>query len=179
VSGTTALVVFMRGVNVGGNRVFQPSILAKELAHLGVLNVGAAGTFVITGRCAQATLRAEFLKRMAFPAELMICRGRDVLDLVARDPFPKQALAGDMRRFVSVMARPPRTYPPLPLDIPAGGEWQVRFIEVSGRFALALWRRLGRSIVDPNGVAEKHFRVTSTTRNWNTIVRVAGILSRS
>lgn len=170
-------MLFMRGVNVGGKRVFQPSLLAKELSHLGALNVGAAGTFIITGRCTQASLRAEILERMAFPAELLICRGSEIIDLVARNPFPKQPVAGDVRRFASILARSPRTVPRLPLDIPAGKDWQVRFIEVSGRFALALWRRLGRSFVDPNGVAEKHFGVTATTRNWNTIVRIAGMLA--
>jgi hypothetical protein len=43
-----ALVVFMRGVNVGGNKTFQPSLLAKGLEHFGVANIGAAGTFVDT-----------------------------------------------------------------------------------------------------------------------------------
>ncbi|MBI3694456.1 MAG: hypothetical protein HY238_06415, partial [Acidobacteria bacterium] len=42
-----ALVVFMRGVNVGGHKAFQPSVLARELAAFDVVNVGAAGTFVI------------------------------------------------------------------------------------------------------------------------------------
>jgi uncharacterized protein (DUF1697 family) len=176
VSGTHALVLFMRGVNVGGNKVFQPSLLAKELSHLGVLNIGAAGTFIITGQCSQATLRAEILNRLAFPAELMICRGSDIVDLVARNPFLGETVPGDVRRFASVLARSPRTYSPLPHGIPAGKEWQVRFIDVSGRFALALWRRLGRSPLDPNGVAEKHFGMTATTRSWNTIVRIAGIL---
>jgi uncharacterized protein (DUF1697 family) len=41
-----ALVVFLRGVNVGGHRTFRPSILARELSDYGVVNVGAAGTFV-------------------------------------------------------------------------------------------------------------------------------------
>ena len=41
-----ALVVFLRGVNVGGHRTFRPSLLARQLEPYGVVNVGAAGTFV-------------------------------------------------------------------------------------------------------------------------------------
>ena len=37
-----ALVVFMRAVNVGGYQKFQPAALAKKLADLDVLNIGAA-----------------------------------------------------------------------------------------------------------------------------------------
>ena len=42
-----ALVVFLRGVNVGGHRTFRPSVLARELGDYDVVNVGAAGTFVV------------------------------------------------------------------------------------------------------------------------------------
>ena len=42
-----ALIVFLRGVNVGGHRTFRPSILARELSDYDVVNVGAAGTFVV------------------------------------------------------------------------------------------------------------------------------------
>jgi hypothetical protein len=41
-----ALIVFLRGVDVGGHRTFRPSILARELSDHDVVNVGAAGTFI-------------------------------------------------------------------------------------------------------------------------------------
>lgn len=171
-----SLVVFMRGVNVGGHKTFQPSLLAKELVHLGVINVGAAGTFVIPGTVAETTLRAEFLGRLPFPAELMICRGRDLVKLAAKKPFPERPSHKDVRRFVSVMAKHPRQPPPLPLSQPPGDGWQVQVIGVSGRFALSLWRPMGRSSVDLNGVVERSFGVSATTRNWNTIVKICDIL---
>ncbi len=55
----------MRGVNVGSAKRFQPSLLARDLEHLGVSNLGAAGTFVVRGAIGQAALRAEFLRRAA------------------------------------------------------------------------------------------------------------------
>jgi uncharacterized protein (DUF1697 family) len=174
-----ALVVFLRGVNVGGHKTFQPSALVQELGHLGAKNVGAAGTFIIRGRCSVATARAEFAAKLKFPAELIVCRGRDLLNLVARDPFGRPPAAGDIRRFVSVLQNQLRGLPELPLDVPDSESWQVRFIEVSGPFALAWWRRLGTRFVDPNAVAEKSFGVTATTRNWNTILKVAALLQRA
>jgi hypothetical protein len=35
-----ALVVFLRGVNVGGHRTFRPSVLAKELSDHDVRRAG-------------------------------------------------------------------------------------------------------------------------------------------
>jgi len=57
-----ALVVFLRGVNVGGHKTFQPSVLARELSDFDVVNVGAAGTFVIRKTISQAMVRAELLR---------------------------------------------------------------------------------------------------------------------
>jgi uncharacterized protein (DUF1697 family) len=169
-------VVFMRGVNVGGNKRFQPSVLARELAHLGAVNLGAAGTIVVRKRLAHAAVRAEFLRRLPFAAELMICPGHELLKLVADEPFCGPALPPDVRRFVSVLARRPRTIPPLPFSFPPSDEWQVRIIGVSGRLAWAWWRRRGRSFLDPNDVIEKQLGVSATTRNWNTIVRLCDLL---
>ena len=171
-----ALVLFMRAVNVGGHQVFRPSLLAKELAHLGVINLGAAGTFVVPGTVSQEALRSEVLRRLPVPAELMICPGREVVELVARDPFPNEPGAKDARRFVSVMARRPRKAPSLPLAQPAGTQWQVKIVVVLGRFALSLYRRLGPSSVDINGLVEKRFDVSATTRNWNTIAKIGDLL---
>ena len=42
-----ALVVFLRGVNVGGHRTFRPSVLAQQLRGYSRVNVGAAVTFVV------------------------------------------------------------------------------------------------------------------------------------
>ena len=41
--GSMALIVFFRGINVGGHRAIRPSVLAKELGIYDAVNVGAAG----------------------------------------------------------------------------------------------------------------------------------------
>jgi len=49
---------------VGGHRTFRPTVLAKQLAHLGTVNVGAAGTFVVRHAISRVTLRAELERRL-------------------------------------------------------------------------------------------------------------------
>jgi hypothetical protein len=56
-----ALVVFIRGVNVGGRRTIRPSVLARGLSDYSVVNVGAAGTFVVRKPCSRAKFRATLL----------------------------------------------------------------------------------------------------------------------
>ena len=171
-----ASVVFLRGVNVGGNRTFQPSLVARALAQWDVVNVGAAGTFVIRKPIGEAAVRAGFLAKLPFETHLTICRGRDLLDLAAAKPFSSPPPGSDTRPFVSVLAKRPRTLPRLPISQPPGEKWQVRIVAVSGKLVLSLWRRQGKTMLYPNEVVEKHFGAPATTRNWNTIVTLCGIL---
>src|SRR5260221_3490096 len=84
-----ASVVFLKGVNVGGHRLFRPSVFAKELVKYDVVNVGAAGTFVVRKPSSQAKLRAELLRRLPFEAEAMICSARDIISLPSPKPFAR------------------------------------------------------------------------------------------
>jgi hypothetical protein len=133
-----ALVVFLRGVNVGGHKTFQPSVLAKDLAEYDVVNVGAAGTFVVRKPISQAKLRAELLRRLPFEPQIMICSGHDVIDLVSMDPFAGGPAGPDIVRFMSVLAKRPQVPPGIPISLPAGDDWLVKIIAVRGRFAFGL-----------------------------------------
>src|ERR1051325_140915 len=82
-----ASVVFFRAVNVAGHQTFQPGKLAKELATFGIVNIGAAGTFVVRENVAPTKLREEILRRLPFKPELMICPVKDVLALARGDWF--------------------------------------------------------------------------------------------
>ena len=173
-----AWVVFLRGVNVGGHKTFRPSVIARELAGYGVINVGAAGTLVVRGTVSQASLRTEILRRLPFKPELMMCPARELLELARREPFRDAPPEKHARRFVSVMQKAPRTLPRLPLEQPAGDKWEVKIIGISGRFAWSLWRRQGGAMVYPNAVVEKHLGIPATTRSWNTVSAICDILEK-
>ena len=60
-----ALVVLLRGVNVGGHRTFSPSALARSLSAYDVVNIGAAGTFVVRKPGAVSRFRADLCRELA------------------------------------------------------------------------------------------------------------------
>src|SRR5574341_2290026 len=103
-----ALVVFLRGVNVGGYRTFRPSVLARDLSGYGVVNVGAAGTFVVWKPGPRATFRAALLRKLPFEADVVLCDGRDLLRLETENPFGPAPPRSDVVRFVSALTRPAR-----------------------------------------------------------------------
>ena len=166
-------VVFFRAVNVGGHQKFQPSALARELADFGVVNIGAAGTFVVRENVGQTKLRQEILQRLPFEPELMICPARDVLAVADGGCFGDASPGKGEDRFVSVMQKVPRPLPALPLAEPVRGPWEVRVVAVTGRFALSI-RRIGKTY--PNAVVEKHFGVPATSRSWGTIETICKLL---
>jgi uncharacterized protein (DUF1697 family) len=105
----------------------------------------------------------------------MFCPARDVLELVAADPFSKHPSGPDITRFVSVLAKRLPAPPPLPLSLPSDGDWLLRIIAFQNRFVLGLYRRQMKAI-SYLGKIEKQFGVPMTTRNWNTIEKIANVL---
>jgi uncharacterized protein (DUF1697 family) len=168
-------VVFLRAVNVGGTNRCRPALIAKQLARVGIVNIGAVGTFVVGKDVSESTLRAAFARKLPFKCEIMICPARDIIKLASKDPFSREPSGPDITRFVSVLAKRLRTSPSLPLSLPSDDDWLVKIIAVQDRFVLGLYRREMKTI-SHLGKIEKLLGVPVTTRNWNTIVNVAKIL---
>ena len=166
-------VVFFRAANVGGHQVFKPAALAKELAELDLVNIGAAGTFVVRATASAKVVTAAIAGRVPFAPELMICTAKQVLDLAATKAFA--AKPKDADAMVTVMATRPARMPALPIERPAG-DWQVRIVAVTYPFVLSV-RRPRQPGIYPNAVVEKEFGVAATTRKWNTIAAIVKALT--
>ncbi len=107
-----ASVVFLRAANVGGTNVFRPAQLVTALKRLDVVNVGAAGTFVVRSSASAAAVRRAFLDEMPFVPTMAVRPGPDVIALVRSRPFEGVAFSEDLRGWVAVMTGPPNTSPP-------------------------------------------------------------------
>lgn len=171
-----ALVVLLRGVNVGGHRTFRPTALAEELKHLDIVNIGAAGTFVVRRRVSRKELRSEFASRLPFETEIVVCDGRKIARLLSRDFFAGYPARPDITRFVSVLSRRTRSAPGLPMSLPADGKWLLKILARDDRFLVGVYRREMKAI-GHLGTLDKVFGVPVTTRNWNTISAIAKVLA--
>jgi uncharacterized protein (DUF1697 family) len=170
-----ALIVFLRGVNVGGHRTFRPTILARELSDYDVVNVGAAGTFIVRKPGSRGEFRAELLRKLPFEAEVVLCEGRNLIRLETENPFGAEPSRPDIVRFVSILSKADRGLASIPCALPPRGEWFVRVIASKKRFVFGVYRRDMRTI-GYLGQIEKVFGVPATTRNWNTILAVVRIV---
>jgi uncharacterized protein (DUF1697 family) len=170
-----SLVVFLRGVNVGGYKTFKPTALAQQLQHLGVVSIGAAGTFVVRRAISRSQLRLELARRLPFETTILICSGIDIVRLASTTAFEDFPARTDTVRFVSVLSRLPRVGPRLPMTLPPAGKWLLNILARDGRFVLGLYRRQMKAIGYLSSL-DRLFGVPVTTRNWNTMTTIARVL---
>src|SRR6202050_1793324 len=170
-----ALIVFFRGINVGGHRTFRPSVLAKELAIYDAVNVGAAGTLVVRKPGLRAKFLAELRRKLPFEATIALCDGSDLIRLEMDNPFGTGPPPADVVQFVSILSEAGRRGVSLPIALPESGEWLVRIIGPQNRLVYGVYRRHMKTI-GYLGQIDKLFGAPATTRSWNTILSVLRIL---
>ena len=174
-SEEVALVVILRGVNVGGHRTFRPSLLAKAMSDHDVVNVGAGGTFVVRRPGSRARLRAELLRRLPFDTAIAICDGRDVVRLATDNPFGSGPSGSGVVRFLSILSGRGGVPATDPIRLPPKGEWLVRVVGSWKRFVFGEYRRHMKTI-GYLGRLDRLLGAAATTRTWNAILAVVRIL---
>jgi uncharacterized protein (DUF1697 family) len=141
-----------------------------------VINIGAVGTFVVRKNVSESALRSAIAKKLPFKCEIMICPAREIIKLATKDPFADQPSGPKITRFVNVLAKRLPSPPALPLCLPSDDDWLVKIVAIENRFVLGLYRRQMKAI-SYLGKVEKLLGVPATNRNWNTIQKVAKILT--
>lgn len=172
-----ALVVLLRGVNVGGHRTFRPTTLAEQLKYLDAINIGAAGTFVIRRPVTRARLRAELARQLPFDAQIMICQGGEILSLMSQRHFADQPVRPGIVRFVSVLSKSPRAVVSTPMSFPSRGKWLMKILARDNRFVFGVYRR-HMKVISYLGTFDRLFGVPVTTRSWSTITAIAKVLEK-
>jgi len=170
-----ALVVLLRGINVGGHGILRPRILAKKLSLYDAVSVGAAGTLVVRN----PGPRSEFLShlRLELPPETVVaaCDSRALMRLERQIPFNDEPRRADLVQFVTVLSSAAKRKVPVPLHIPKDGEWFVRIIGARGRLVYGVYRRHMKTI-GSLGQIDEIFGAPATTRSWSTMLAVLRIL---
>jgi uncharacterized protein (DUF1697 family) len=174
------LIVFLRGINVGGHRRFRPSVLAKELSAYDVVNVGAAGTLVVRRPGPRAKFFAELRRKLPLDTVVAYCTASDLLQFEMQNPFGAETsrtrpARGDIVQFVSILSKTGRKKISFPAAIPRSGEWFVRISGSKDRLVFGHYRRHMKTI-GYLGQIDKLFGAPATTRSWSTICSVLRIL---
>ena len=63
----------------------------------------------------------------------------------------------------------------MPATFPPQGPWLLRILAAESRFVFGLYRR-HMKVIGYLGTLDRLFGVPVTTRNWNTVTAIAGVL---
>lgn len=169
---------FLRAVNVGGRGVLKMESLRRALLGLGFSDVR---TLLQSGNVlfaspgeeteAEAAIRIEACLRDKLGVEttVLLRTKRELEKLVRRDPFGDEEAGRDVKRYVAFLARRPRPE----LDLPIVSVDGLELFSVEGREAFLLSRRVNGRYGFPNNFVEARLGIAATTRNWNTVLKLA------
>jgi len=169
----------LRGINVGGRKKVPMAALRELLADLGYADVvthlqSGNAVFSSSGKSPH-TLARTITDRIAgefgMDVKVVIRTGGELADIVRRSPLP-DGPENPSRFFVAFLSAAPE---PAATGAVESMSFDPDRIWISGTEAY-LWCPAGAAdTLLTNNFVEKRLKVTATSRNWNTVLKLADL----
>jgi uncharacterized protein (DUF1697 family) len=177
----TRYAAFLRGINVGGHRIIKKDELIRIFTGAGLRDVRtviASGNVLFTTDQTDMATLTETIERalqdaLGYDVTVFLRTIAQLQELVRRDPFAAID-DSDTKRYVIFLPHAPADPPTLPVHIPEES-FSVLGIEGAEVLVAAAKQPTGPRYGDPTAYINKTFGKVSTSRNWNTIVKIAGL----
>lgn len=172
-------VAFLRGINVGGHVTVKMEALRKAFSSLGFTNVS---TLLNSGNVIFETqeTKSDFLqKRIEEKLERTFGRPIDVLlrtvaqlqKLIDRNPFKNISVTPQTRLYITFLSE--KSVGTLKIPYKSEGE-DVHILSASkDEVVSVITLSTGKNTTDLMKIIEREFGKKVTTRNWNTVLKVA------
>ena len=176
-------VAFLRGINVGGHHKVPMADLRQRMAMLGfteittLLNSGNIIFSTVEGKISQLEKRIahDLEQHFEFPVPVLVRRAEEIEELITAQPFSEVEVTKDTRLYVSFL----KEDRPHDLSLPWTSEDRsFRILQIHNRIICSV---LDLSVTKtPKGMdaLEQLFGKNITTRNWNTLLRIAKKLEK-
>jgi len=174
-------VAFLRGINVGGNKLIKMEALAAVFTRAGFRNVKtyiASGNVIFSTPASNVDALAKRIEKLLLTSfghevSVLLFPFAELQAIVDTNPF-KRTKRGDVMLF-SVLLRAPSTRAKPPLESKTE-KFKVVAIHDRAVFIVARRKRTGW-FGFPNNWVEKEFGVTASTRNWSTLQKIVTAFS--
>lgn len=171
-------VAFLRGINVGGNKIVKMADLKKMLEAMGFTNVKtllASGNIVFETPQKDVTvltkvISAQLEKTFGFEIAVMLRSREEIQKLVDSAPFKNIAVTKETRLYVTFLSEKSTTGLKIPYSSPDGNFIIVRATATEVCSVLTISPRA--QTTDLMKILEKEFGKNVTTRNWNTVLKL-------
>jgi len=175
---TATQVAFLRAVNVGGKGVVTMADVRAAFEAAGcreVRTLGHAGNVLFISGCRSLSTQqkkiATTMHRLMGTRTDMCFRQLDqIVKLAAANPFGALISDRSIKLYVTFMDREPARRPKLPILV---AKEALELTAVRGTEAFIVSRRKPNGMYGfPNAIVEA-LGVVATTRNWNTVMKLA------
>lgn len=175
-------VGFLRAVNVGGQAPVPMDALRAFLSHMGFEDVRSllqSGNVAFRSderdsRKLERELEERAAEDLGLRTDFFVRTANEWNEVVRANPFPQEAESAPNHLLVTVLKEAPPPVRWRALESAISGRERV---QGAGRQAYIVYPDgIGRSRLTP-ALIEKHLATRGTSRNWNTVTKLAAIAS--
>lgn len=175
----TIYIALLRGINVGGHKLIKMTELQRMFEAMGF---GRVQTYIQSGNVLFASLEeAEPLRRriereigrvFGFAVAVVLRTAAELEQIIQDCPFFVDELPEGESVYVSLLAETPSQEG---IDRLLAYNRESDEYRIAGREIYVLCRQGPRNSKFTNGFLEQRLRVSATTRNWQTITKLAAM----
>ena len=174
---TQKYLALLRGINVGGKNIIKMEDLSEAFVSLGFSDVKTyiqSGNVTFVPKASTKPVLKKKIEKVILDTFGMtvpvILRSKTEVDkMVKAAPFGKLTEDKKVKLYVCFMDALPAEEPAMPCIIDKEG---LELIRISGQDAFVVSRPIDGNYGFPNNIIEKKLKVTSTARNWKTVIRI-------
>lgn len=174
---------FLRSINVGGKnlikmdrlrQIFETCGMKKVRTYIQSGNIFFDSNIESENRIIQK-IEKELHKELNQDVILVIRTVDEIKTILEKNPSDRLKLPASTKLYVSLLKEKMKSLPKLPL---VSEKQDVEVIMITGREIYSITREINGRFGFPNNFVEEAFNVAATTRNWNTITKMAELISK-
>tara|TARA_R110000850_G_scaffold30630_1_gene84147 strand:- start:17647 stop:18192 length:546 start_codon:yes stop_codon:yes gene_type:complete len=175
-------IALLRGINVGGHKKVPMAALKAMMEAMGFAHVKTllnSGNVVFTGpetdaKKLEAQLSDQLEQTFGFPVPVVVRNGEEVHKMVSSAPFKEVETHKNIRLYVTFINE---TLIENPLDLPwVSSDGAFHIIGFTDSEVISYLNVSKTKTTDAMNILEKTYGKHVTTRNWNTVLKIAKLL---
>jgi uncharacterized protein (DUF1697 family) len=173
----TTYLALLRGINVGGHKIIKMAALKELFESLGFADVRTyiqSGNVIFRSKEGGKQLRPKLQKELkatfGFDVAVVIRTAEEMGKIIASTPFSPDTLAEHESLYVALLGGTPTEDA---IEDLLACRSDVDDFRLVGGEVYILLRQSSRQSLFSNSFLERKLGVPATTRNWNTIAKLA------
>lgn len=174
-------VAFLRGINLGSTHKVPMGELKLVFERLGFIDVKTllnSGNVVFSSDETdtlnlKTKIEEELFKKFGFEIGTLIRTQKDIQEMVSNNLFKDITVISQTRLYITFLSKEPTNSLKIPYESP---EKNFKILQISNNAIFSVLQLSEKyNTTDAMKVLEEEFGKNVTTRNWNTVVKLANL----